>query len=168
MRLVRTPCFHPSPGEYCIHVTQSCWRFRVVFVEFRIGDVGPGMSAEILHLEARSDKAVPQRVPGIMPILPAVTSFYPLPSGWPRISAINPHFSPAFCCCSGSGHVCSIALRRAPGHTVQYACGALGRAPCIHARLHRLVTKSDEKSGLRAALQLDCKDKGRGSRQEVG
>ncbi len=29
-----------------------------------------------------------------------------------------------------------------------YACGALGRAPCIHARLRRLATKSREKCGL--------------------
>jgi hypothetical protein len=61
---------------------------------------------------------------------------------------VKPHFSPAFCCCGGSGHVYGVALRRAPRHTVQYACGALGRPPCIHARLHLLVTKSGEKSGL--------------------
>ena len=30
----------------------------------------------------------------------------------------------------------------------KYACGALGRAPCIHARLRRLATKSGEKCGL--------------------
>jgi hypothetical protein len=45
----------------------------------------------------------------------------------------SPHFSPAFYCGSGSGHVYNVAL---------------GRAPYIHARLHRLATKSGEKSGL--------------------
>ena len=29
-----------------------------------------------------------------------------------------------------------------------YACAALGRAPCIHTRLHPLATKSGEKCGL--------------------
>ncbi len=37
--------------------------------------------------------------------------------------------------------------------TVEYACGALGRAPCIHARLRRLATKPGEKSGLMRALK---------------
>ena len=40
-----------------------------------------------------------------------------------------------------------VALGQAPRRTVEYACGALGRAPCIHARLHRLATKSGEKAG---------------------
>ncbi len=59
-----------------------------------------------------------------------------------------PHFSRAFYCGGGSGHVYFVALRRAPRRTVEYACGALGRAPCIHARLRRLATKSREKCGL--------------------
>jgi hypothetical protein len=62
--------------------------------------------------------------------------------------ALNPHFSPAFYCGGGSRHVYCVALCRAPRHTVEYACGALGRAPCIHARLRRLATKSGEKCGL--------------------
>jgi len=33
----------------------------------------------------------------------------------------------------------------------KYACGALGSAPCIHARLRRLATKPGEKCGL-----VDC------------
>jgi hypothetical protein len=41
---------------------------------------------------------------------------------------LNPHFSRAFYCGGGSGHVYCVALRRAPRHTVKYACGALGRA----------------------------------------
>jgi hypothetical protein len=68
--------------------------------------------------------------------------------------SLNPHFSPAFYCGGGSGHVC-VALRRAPRRTVEYACGALGRAgqrlpdaPCIHVRLRLLATKPGEKSGL--------------------
>ena len=64
----------------------------------------------------------------------------------------NPHFSPAFYCGGGSGHVYCVALGRAPRRTVEYACGALGRAPCIHTRLHRLATKSGEKCGLSAIL----------------
>ena len=40
------------------------------------------------------------------------------------------------------------ALHRAPRRTVEYACGALSRAPCIHARLRGLATKSGEKCGL--------------------
>jgi hypothetical protein len=38
----------------------------------------------------------------------------------------SPHFSPAFYCGGGSGHVNCVALCRAPRHTVEYACGALG------------------------------------------
>jgi len=60
----------------------------------------------------------------------------------------NPHFSPSFCCGGGFGHVYCVALPRAPRHTVKYACGALRRVPCIHARLHRLATKHGEKCGL--------------------
>jgi hypothetical protein len=37
----------------------------------------------------------------------------------------------------------------APRRTIKYACGAQRRAPCIHARLRRLVTKPDEKCGLK-------------------
>ena len=60
----------------------------------------------------------------------------------------SPHFSPAFYCDGGSGHVYCVALRRASRQTVKSASEALGRAPCIHARLHRLVTKPGEKCGL--------------------
>jgi len=59
----------------------------------------------------------------------------------------SPHFSPDFYCGPGSGHVYGVALRRAPRRTVEYACGTLGRAPCIHARLRHLATKPGEKSG---------------------
>jgi hypothetical protein len=65
----------------------------------------------------------------------------------------SPHFSPAFYCGVGSGHVYSVALGRAPRHTVEYSCGALDRAPCIHARLRRLATKPGEKCGLEASLE---------------
>src|SRR5512136_3092493 len=61
---------------------------------------------------------------------------------------LDPHFSPAFYCGGGSGHVYCVALLRAPRRTVEYACGALGCAPCIHARLRRLATKPCEKCGL--------------------
>jgi hypothetical protein len=61
---------------------------------------------------------------------------------------VNPHFSPAFYCGGGSGHVCCVALGRASRQTVKSASEALGRAPCIHARLHRLATKPGEKYGL--------------------
>jgi hypothetical protein len=81
--------------------------------------------------------------------------FYPrLQRGMPyevplrRRGTLNPHFSPSFCCGGGSGHVYCVALPRAPRHTVKYACGALRRAPCIHARLRRLATKDGEKCGL--------------------
>ena len=62
--------------------------------------------------------------------------------------ALSPHFSPAFYCGVGSGHVYCVALGRAPRRTVEYAYGALGRAPCIHARLRCLATKTGEKCGL--------------------
>jgi len=39
----------------------------------------------------------------------------------------------------GSRHVYCVALLRAPRSTIEYACGALGRAPCIHAGLRRLA-----------------------------
>jgi hypothetical protein len=64
------------------------------------------------------------------------------------VFGFNPHFSRAFYSGSASGHVYFVALCRAPRRTVEYACGALGRAPCIHARLHCLATKSREKCGL--------------------
>jgi len=60
----------------------------------------------------------------------------------------SPPFSQAFYCGVGYGHVYGVALGRAPRHTVKYACGALRRAPRIHARLRRLATKSCEKGGL--------------------
>jgi len=63
-----------------------------------------------------------------------------------RIS--SPLFSPSVYCGGGYGHVYGVALPWAPRHTVKYACGALRRAPCIHARLRRLETKYGEKSGL--------------------
>ena len=60
----------------------------------------------------------------------------------------SPHFSPASYSGGGSGHVYGVALRRASRQTVKSASEALGRAPCIHARLHRLATKPGEKCGL--------------------
>ncbi len=65
-------------------------------------------------------------------------------------ASAKPHFSPAFYCGDGSGNVYRVALRRAPRRTFEYVCGALGRAPCIHARLRRLATKPGEKCGLKA------------------
>jgi len=59
----------------------------------------------------------------------------------------NLHFSQIFYCGGGSGHVYGVALCRAPPRTVEYVC-ALGRAPCIHARLHRLALGMCEKCGL--------------------
>jgi hypothetical protein len=47
---------------------------------------------------------------------------------------LNPHFSPAFYCGGGSRHINCVALGRAPRHTVEYACGALGRAGWKTAR----------------------------------
>ena len=67
-------------------------------------------------------------------------------------------FSQDFYCGGADGHVYCVALRRAPRRTVEYVCGALGRAgwnapdaPCIHARLRRLATKPCEKCGLGAS-----------------
>jgi hypothetical protein len=60
----------------------------------------------------------------------------------------SPHFSPAFYCGGGSGHVYCVALGRAPRRTVEYACGALLSRALYPCRLHRLATKSGEKSGL--------------------
>jgi len=84
------------------------------------------------------------RTPGVLMSIEPLNKLVPI-----LIGGINPHFSPSFCCCGGSGHVYCVALPRAPRHTVKYACGALRRAPCIHARLHRLATKHGEKCGLR-------------------
>jgi hypothetical protein len=69
-------------------------------------------------------------------------------SGCAQISGASPHFSQGFYCGGAARHVYSVALPRAPRRTVEYACGALGRAPCIHARLRRLATKPCEKCGL--------------------
>ncbi len=66
-----------------------------------------------------------------------------------RLFYSYPHFSPAFYCGNGSGHVYCVALCRAPRRTAEYVCGGLGRAPCIHARLRRLAMKPGEKCGLR-------------------
>jgi len=66
--------------------------------------------------------------------------------------AASPHFSPAFYCGAGSGHVYGVALCRAPRRTVEYACGTLSRALLakrrIPARLRHLATKPGEKSRL--------------------
>ena len=61
------------------------------------------------------------------------------------LARISHQFSTA---AGGSGHVYCVALGRAPRHTVVFACGALRRSPCIHARLRRLATKTGEKCGL--------------------
>ena len=76
------------------------------------------------------------------------------PTACPAFCAqrFSPHFSRAFYCGDGSGHVYCVALCRAPRRTVEYVCGALGRAPCIHARLRRLATKPREKCGLGVLL----------------
>jgi hypothetical protein len=66
----------------------------------------------------------------------------------PPRSRPSPHFSPTFYCGGTETHVYCVALRRAPRHTVEYACGGLGRAPCIHGLLHRLATNAGEKCGL--------------------
>jgi hypothetical protein len=70
-----------------------------------------------------------------------------------RGSRASPHFSPDFYCGGGYGHVYCVALLRAPRHTVEYVCGALGRALLvkrrIHAHLRLLATKPCEKCGLR-------------------
>src|SRR4030067_642367 len=63
-------------------------------------------------------------------------------------TALSPHFSPGFCCGGGYRHVYCVALGRAPRRSVHYVSGALGRAPCIHARLHRLATNPGVKCGL--------------------
>jgi hypothetical protein len=67
---------------------------------------------------------------------------------------VNPHFSAAFYCGGGSGHAYCVALLRAPQRTVEYACGALGRAgqrlpdaPCIHARLASSLRNLVRKAG---------------------
>ena len=50
---------------------------------------------------------------------------------------LSPHFSQAFYCGGVSGHVYCVALRRAPQRTVEYVCGALGRAPVSEAAYPR-------------------------------
>ena len=50
---------------------------------------------------------------------------------------VNPHFSQGFYCGGASGHVYCVALPRAPRRTVEYACGALGRAPVSEAAYPR-------------------------------
>ena len=63
----------------------------------------------------------------------------------PRV--LSPHFSPDFYCGGGSGHGYCVALRRAPRRTVEYACGALGRAGRM--RRMRLVSMPVCASSLR-------------------
>jgi hypothetical protein len=60
-----------------------------------------------------------------------------------------PHFSPAFYCSRGSGHVYYVALVGRLDVLSSTPAAPSGRAPCIHARLRHLATKSGEKSGLR-------------------
>jgi hypothetical protein len=71
-----------------------------------------------------------------------------------RYGGPSPHFSQAFYC---------VALPRAPRRTVEYVCGALSRAPSIHARLRRLATKTLEKGGLGALRDEEPHDARRGS-----
>jgi len=49
--------------------------------------------------------------------------FLGTPSG-AALHLASPHFSQAFYCGVGYGHVYGVALGRAPRHTVKYACGA--------------------------------------------
>jgi len=60
---------------------------------------------------------------------PIIAGRYRIPDPAQVSQRHNPHFSPAFYCGGGSGHVYCVALPRAPRRTVKYACGALGRAP---------------------------------------
>jgi hypothetical protein len=45
----------------------------------------------------------------------------------------NPHFSPVACCNGGYARGDCVALGRSPRRIVKYACGGLGRAPCLRA-----------------------------------
>ena len=45
-------------------------------------------------------------------------------------------------------HAHCVALGRAPRRSLNYASGALGRAPCIHAHLHHLATNPGEICGI--------------------
>ena len=67
---------------------------------------------------------------------PRSRALYPCPSAPPRYVCLRAVFSKQL-----------FTLLRAPRRTVEYACGALSRAPCIHARLRRLDTKPCEKCG---------------------
>ena len=69
-------------------------------------------------------------------------------------SEANPHFSRGFYCGGTEDHVYYVALPQTPRHTVKYASGVFGRAPCIHGPLHRLATKPREKSGLNLVISL--------------
>ena len=56
---------------------------------------------------------------------------------------------------------------RAPRGTVEHACGALGRAPRIHARLRRLGMKPGEKRGLASRGTQPGQDLYQKSRQSI-
>jgi len=43
----------------------------------------------------------------------------------------SPHFSPVVCCNGGYARGYCVALGRPPRRIVKYACGSLGRAPCL-------------------------------------
>src|SRR5512141_1191947 len=75
----------------------------------------------------------------------------PFSACWRKYSTVSPpspHFSPGFYCGGGYWHAYCVALGRAPRRSLNYASGALGRAPCIHTRLHHLATNPGEKCGL--------------------
>jgi hypothetical protein len=90
-----------------------------------------------------------------------------LPERLPRVNTIamaSPHFSPAFYCKGRDGHDC-LELHRAPQRTVEYACGALGRAgkaarcalyPCPSSppRHERASEQREEKRVLRIFYSL--------------
>src|SRR5512140_2881742 len=94
----------------------------------------------------------------------------PFSACWRKYSTVSPpspHFSPGFYCGGGYWHAYCVALGRAPRRSLNYASGALGRAPCIHARLHHLATNPGEKCGLRIhhrheflPAPLDLEDRG--------
>jgi hypothetical protein len=88
----------------------------------------------------------------------------PLPRPIERGS--SPTFSPTFYCDAGNARICCVGsqppqlprrlfefpLASASSTYVQYACGSLGRKPCISRHFRRLATNAGEKVGLNAAI----------------
>jgi hypothetical protein len=94
----------------------------------------PGPPAKTKYGDRITDMPVVVEAPGNLPMVSAAMGKnHGVKTGWFLVPVVKP----------------TLMVDEPHCHDFdQFICGALGRAPCIHARLRRLATKPYEKCGL--------------------